>query len=92
MLSTRKALLGEVIPSLRGVAVNWNGNCIVVYYYHDGDINDIIRDHYSCINTEIIAGFHTNQIDENFQGDFMKKILHSTPLTNTHYPSLPFDA
>lgn len=75
LFCARERLLGEVIPSLRGVAVEWNGDCIVLYFYHDGPLNEEIRDHYACIGTEIVADFSKATID-----DKIISLKHPIPL------------
>lgn len=58
-LSIQRALWGEVIPSLRKVILKWQpgGEIAWIRFYHDGEINDAIEDHYSCIHTEVEADF-----------------------------------
>ena len=57
LLSVQQALLGEVGSSLRGVAVEWQKNKIIIYFYNEGLISDDLRDDYSCVGTEVIADF-----------------------------------
>ncbi len=64
LLVTQRALLGEVIPSLRGVAVEWKNNTIVVYFYHDGEISPELWNNFSCVVTEIVANFSSAKISE----------------------------
>ena len=47
-LSIHKALLGEVIPSLRCIYIGWNpgDEKIRIYICHNGSINDATKDHY----------------------------------------------
>jgi hypothetical protein len=58
-LSINRALWAEVIPSLRQVVLKWNlgDETAWIMFYHDGEINDAIEDHYSCIHTEVQADF-----------------------------------
>jgi hypothetical protein len=60
-LSINRALWGEVIPSLREVVLKWQPEDDIarILFYHDGEINDAIEDHYSCIHTEVEADFVT---------------------------------
>ena len=64
LLAAQRALLGEVVLSLRGVAIDWSNNTILVYFYNDGDISSELRNDYSCIGTEIVASFSTAHIIE----------------------------
>lgn len=58
-LSINRALWGEVIPSLRKVILKWQpgDETAWIIFYHDGEINDVIEEHYSCIHTEVEADF-----------------------------------
>ena len=47
ILSTSRALIGEVSPCLRGVAVEVKENDIVVYFYNDGEITEALHDDYT---------------------------------------------
>jgi|ERR1700722_10599254 len=64
-LSAQGALLGEVIPSLRGVAVGWSDKTILLYFYNDGKITDEIFDCFSEIGTEIISDFSDALINDH---------------------------
>jgi hypothetical protein len=55
LLAAQRALLGEIVPSLRGVAVEWNNHTILVYFYNDGEILPELWNDYSCIGTEVVA-------------------------------------
>jgi len=70
LLSAQRALLGEIMPELRAVSVNYNNQnkILVVNFYYDCTITDAIYDLSSCIITEISADFSPDQlssIDEN---------------------------
>lgn len=58
-LSIYRALLGEVIPSLREIAIIWKEaeELIFIYFFHDGQITTAIKDHYSCIVAEVDADY-----------------------------------
>lgn len=58
-LSINRALLGEVIPSLRKVALEWvpNADTACIIFYHSGPISDNVEEHYSYIHTEVEADF-----------------------------------
>ena len=64
LLATQRALLGEVVSSLRGVAVDWNNNTILVYFYNDGEISDKLKYNYNCIAAEVVASFCEAHINE----------------------------
>lgn len=64
ILVTQAALLDEVVPSLRGVAVDWDDNTILAYFYNDGEISEELRNDYSCIGTEIVSNYSTAHISE----------------------------
>ncbi len=64
LLVTQRALLGEVISSLRGVAIEWNKNIIAIYFYHDGEISPELWNDFSCVATEIVANFNNAKISE----------------------------
>lgn len=57
LLSVQGALLGEVVGTLRGVAVEIRNNEIMVYYYNDGEVSDDLYDDFTSIGTEIMADF-----------------------------------
>ena len=64
LLAAQRALLGEVVPSLRGVAVEWNNHTILIYFYNDGEVLPELWNDYSCIGTEVVASFSTAYIKE----------------------------
>ncbi len=64
ILATQSALLGEIVSSLRGVAVDWGDNTILIYFYNDGEISDELENDYSCIGTEVVANYSNAHIDE----------------------------
>lgn len=64
LLNTLGALLGEVVPSLRGVAVDWKDNTILMYFYNDGELSDELENDYSCIGTEVVASYYDAMINE----------------------------
>ena len=43
LLSTVKALFGEVSPPLRTLRLAWNDEEVCLYYYFDGEISEIDR-------------------------------------------------
>lgn len=64
MLVAQSALLGEVVISLRGVAVDWDNNTIIIYFYNDGEISPKLENDYISIGTEIVANYSEADIDE----------------------------
>lgn len=64
LLSARMALIGEVPPNLRGVAIESNRDNIIIYFYNNGTMTDEEKNDYRCIGTEIIADFNSGMIDE----------------------------
>jgi hypothetical protein len=58
-LSAGRALWGAVIPSLRKVLLKWKpgDDTAWLYFYHDGEITDVIEEHYSCVHAEMDADF-----------------------------------
>ena len=64
LIASQRALLNEVVPSLRGVAVDWDNNTIVMYFYNDGEISDELWNDYSCIGTEVVSNFSDAHISE----------------------------
>ena len=64
MLATQSALLGDVVPSLRAGAIDWNNNIILIYFYNGGEISDELRDDYYCIGEEVVANFADADINE----------------------------
>ncbi len=74
-LATQSALLGEVVSSLRGVAVDWNNNTILIFLYNDGKISKELENDYSCIGTEVVANYSDADIDERvIRLDFPNKL------------------
>ncbi len=64
-LAISRALWGEVIPSLREVILKWepNQNLAKILFYHHGQITPSIQNHYSCIVTEVDAGYYGEQLN-----------------------------
>lgn len=54
-LSIFRAILDEVIPSMRAIYIAWKpGDKVAkIYFYHHGDINDAVQSHYSSIMAEV---------------------------------------
>ena len=65
-LSAQSALLEEVIPSLRGMAVDWDEDTICLYFYHDGQVTEEIEEGFQEVAALIIADFDKAKLDENF--------------------------
>jgi hypothetical protein len=79
-LNTQKALLGEVVSSLRGVAIDWEGDTILMYFYNDGEISDELENDYRCIGTEVVADYYDAYID-----DKVIRLDFPTPLPQHEY-------
>lgn len=58
-LSIDRALLGEIIPSLRSIGVIWDEakETVHLLFIHDGKISEAINNHYSSIVAEIDADY-----------------------------------
>jgi hypothetical protein len=80
LLNALGALLGEVVPSLRGVAVDWEGNIILMYFYNDGEVSDELENDYRCIGTEVVADYYDAHID-----DKVVRLDFPTPLPQHKY-------
>ena len=70
LLGSQRALLGEVIPELRAVIVNYDFEDLIltVNFYYDCEVTNEIYDLSSCIATEISCNFtidELNHVDEN---------------------------
>ena len=57
MLSAQRALLGEVPPSLRMAALDWDEKWIYLRCYFDGPISEEDRESMESVTTEMIADF-----------------------------------
>ena len=42
----------EHFPTLRGIAVDWEGDTIQMYFYNDGAILAELKNDYSCVGEE----------------------------------------
>jgi len=53
--SIHRALLGGVVPSMRGVILKWKpgDEKAMIHFYHTGEITNVIKVHYSSIMLEI---------------------------------------
>jgi hypothetical protein len=57
LLSAQRALLGEVPPALRGVALGWDDKRIYLRCYFDGPISEEDHESMERIATEMMADF-----------------------------------
>lgn len=64
MLAAQRALLGEIEGCFRGVAVEWNNNVIILYFYVNGPIMLELREICRSIGTEIVACYSEAEVDE----------------------------
>lgn len=55
LLSAQRALLGEVPPSLRMAALDWDENRIYLRCYFDGPVSEEDRESMESVTTEMIA-------------------------------------
>ena len=63
--ATRKALIGEIQPCFRGVAVEWLDNTVQLFFYIDGEISEKLRDDCSSLGAEVVASFSRAKIREH---------------------------
>ena len=63
-ISAQMALLGEVVPAVRGVAVDWGGTAIPMYFYNDGGISSELKDDFHSIGGEVVSFFSDASIEE----------------------------
>lgn len=65
----------EYFPSLRGLAVDWEDNTIVMYFYNNGEISDELENDYRCVGTEVVAQYSDAYIQEEIvRLDFPKPL------------------
>jgi len=57
LLSIQRALLGEVFPALRGVAVGWQDRTIRIVCYTDGPVSATDQERLAGVETEVLADF-----------------------------------
>ncbi len=79
--ATKRALLREVVPAMRGIAVDWKKGGlpiedeILVYFYIDGTISEDLFDECSCIGTEVIANYSEGKInDQSIRLDYPRPL------------------
>lgn len=56
-LCMRRALLGQVTPSLRGVTVGWDESTIRIVAYYDKEITELDRELMEDVETHIMSDF-----------------------------------
>jgi hypothetical protein len=61
-VTTQVALLGEISPNVRGIAIDWNNTDIHLRAIFDGEPNEDDIDSMECAGTEIIASFPEHEI------------------------------
>lgn len=64
LLAAQGGLLDAVTPNLRGVAVEWLENTVLVFFYYDGAISDLDQKTASIVSTEVVADFFDADIKE----------------------------
>ena len=57
LLTFQVALLGMVMPNLRGITVGWDTDTIRAHFYYDGVIGDSEKESTSDVEAEVIASF-----------------------------------
>lgn len=58
LLSLQRALLGEITPTMRAVAVQWSAERIVIRVYTDGEAPaDVREDFDASVVTQVVADF-----------------------------------
>lgn len=64
LLNTQKALLGKIVPSLRGAAVDWDESTILMYIYNDGEISTDSENSYRLAGEEVLACYTDAHLNE----------------------------
>lgn len=64
VLSVNGALLGNVTPNLRGVAVDWDDHTIRVVCYFHGSISEEDQEIMDCVHTEVATDFVDSRVVE----------------------------
>lgn len=85
-LAFLRILIGEINPSLRGIAFDWDSDktFVFIYFFHDGEITDAIEDHYSCLEAEATVHFYYK--DCFFSHDFkVVRIDYPEQLPENHH-------
>lgn len=67
VLITKNILSRESFSSLRGVAVDWNANTIVIYFYNGGPVSEELENDFRCIGTEVVSQYFDATIDEHIE-------------------------
>jgi hypothetical protein len=62
--ATEMIMATEHFPSLRGIAVDWEDNTIVMCFYNDGEISEELENDYRCVGTEVVAQYSDAYIHE----------------------------
>ena len=58
LLSVQRALLGEITPGMRAIAVDWDAERIRIRVFHDGPWEASIEEDFDgCAITQVIADF-----------------------------------
>lgn len=66
LLSFQGALLGEIFPSLRAIAVEWTDVSVKFWAYIDGPLDSKDEDSLSSISASVAADFDDMEIDWEF--------------------------
>jgi hypothetical protein len=58
LLSVQRALIGEIVPNMRAISVEWTSQNIHLWVYIDGPIDEQTREDFDAVViTQIIADF-----------------------------------
>lgn len=63
LLTFQVALLGMIVPSLRGVTVGWDSKKIIAKCFYDGEIGDEEAEMASEVETEIYASYPDHEVE-----------------------------
>ncbi len=66
LLAAQGGLLGSVTPNLRGVAVEWKGNRIIIFFYYNGTISNLDKETASIVSAEVVADFFDADLEEHY--------------------------
>ncbi len=74
LLSLQRALLGEITPEMRAVAVQWSPNRIAIRVYTDGEAPAEVREDFDAsVVTQVVADFSfPDQGDPSVEFEFAR--------------------
>ena len=62
LLSLQRALLGAIVPSIRGITCSYDDSEIKILCLFDGEYSDDDKEILECVSTEVVADFPSHQI------------------------------